>query len=114
MEIIVGGRLWGKTTKMIEMAANDPNISIVVASQKDKERVKRRAMEMGLTIGRIFTFDDVRHGNVQGMPIESKIVMDDADRFIRSFFPSVNVAAITASSDGLIVLPDGERIEGSR
>jgi hypothetical protein len=108
MNILIGGRQRGKTTRLLRMA--DPiGATIVVVHLADKQRLIVQARDLGLSVPLVLTFDDVRQGRHRGLSIDH-LVIDDADRLLQSLFPGARIDTITF--DGTIETIGPVTVEG--
>lgn len=101
MKVICGGRRTGRTTKLIEMAAEAEarrEVSYIVClNQKEARRIANQATSMDLNIGFPVTFDEFRHQQLAGQNIQN-LFIDNAEFLLQSFTP-IRIKAITITDE---------------
>ena len=96
MDIIIGKRGYGKTTKLIRRSS-DENLYILVASGERAYQVAQMATEMGLTIPFPVTVDEyLRSDKCRGSSIRRDgLLIDDADDVFKVIFAGIPIKEIT-------------------
>lgn len=96
MDIIIGKRGYGKTTKLIRRSS-DENLYILVASGERAYQVAQMATEMGLTIPFPVTVDEyLRSDKFRGSSIRRDgLLIDDADDVLQAIFAGIPIKEIT-------------------
>lgn len=96
MDIIIGKRGYGKTTKLIRRSS-DENLYILVASGERAYQVAQMATEMGLTIPFPVTVDEYfRSSKFRGSSIRRDgLLIDDADDVFQVIFAGISIKEIT-------------------
>lgn len=96
MDIIIGKRGYGKTTKLIRRSA-DENLYILVATSQRAYQVAQMATEMGLTIPFPVTVDEYfRSDKFRGSSIRRDgLLIDDADDVLQAIFYTIPIKEIT-------------------
>lgn len=97
MEVIYGGRRTGRTTKLIQMAAEAEakgEVSYIVChSQVEARNITKRAKEMELNIRTPITHHELRGGAINGK-IVKYLLIDNAE-FLLSSLIGFEIKAIT-------------------
>lgn len=95
MDIIIGKRGYGKTTKLIRRSA-DEQIYILTASGHRAVHVYKMAQKMGLTIPFPVTVDEYFHSNkFRGSSIRRDgLLIDDADDVLKVIFAGIPIKEI--------------------
>jgi len=100
---IVGGRQSGRTTKLIELAAeaeaNGEFCYIVCHSNSEAYRISRMAKQMEKAIQFPLTYDEFLQRQYHGAHIK-KFFIDNADMLLQRLSPVVPIAAMTLYEDG--------------
>lgn len=97
MDIIIGKRGYGKTTKLIRRSS-DENLYILVATRQRAYQVAQMATEMGLTIPFPVTVDEYLRSNkkFRGSSIRRDgLLIDDADDVLQVIFAGIPIKEIT-------------------
>lgn len=96
MDIIIGKRGYGKTTKLIRRSY-DENLYILVASRERAYQVAQMATEMGLTIPFPVSVDEYfRSDKFRGSSIRRDgLLIDDADDVLQAIFYTIPIKEIT-------------------
>ncbi len=93
MEVILGARRQGKTTRIIRVAAE--NFSYIICSnRREVLRIANQAREMGLEIPFPITMDEYMDGLFYGRGIKS-FVIDNAELILQRFTKNVPIVAIS-------------------
>lgn len=101
MEVIFGGRRTGRTTKLIQMAAEagakGEVCYIVCMSNNEAYRIKQRANEMGLFIGFPITYDEFRQGQIASQNVKF-LLIDNAECLLQRLI-GIPIKAITIEDE---------------
>lgn len=96
-ELIIAGRQLGKTTRCIELAAE--NLAhIVCPNRKDVRRIDRKAKEMGKDIPFPLTADEFFRGQLYGRG-NTAFVVDDIDRILRMYAGMVPIIGMSLTGE---------------
>jgi hypothetical protein len=95
MKVIARARQEGKTEELIKMSA-DTGCVIVCLSMVESEQIRKRAIELGLTIPRPATYFELmaRDKSVRG----SKLLIDNAELLLERII-NEKIEAITVTVD---------------
>lgn len=93
MKVIIGPRATGKTTKLIEIAA-EGFYYIVCRTKEHSGLIFQEAKRMELDIPFPITFDEFRNGRFHGKGIRG-FVIDDAEVLLQYLAGSVPVKAVS-------------------
>lgn len=100
MEIIVGGRQSGRTTRLIELAAAEEAAGricyIVCAYHAEAYRIAKQAEAMNLSIGFPIMYTEFLDKQYYGQNIDCFLI-DNADDLLQALTP-VGIKAIVVSS----------------
>ena len=96
MDIIIGKRGYGKTTKLIRRSAEE-NLYILVATRQRAYQVAQMATEMGLSIPFPVTVDEYLRGyKFRGSSIRRDgLLIDDADAVLQVIFSGIPIKEMT-------------------
>lgn len=93
MNLVIGGRRAGKTTKLIKMA-HHYDACILVINKAEAERVSVQAEEMDKPIRYPVTFSEFFSGRMRGSSVR-KILIDNAEQFIEHACFGLDIEAIS-------------------
>lgn len=100
MQIILGARQTGKTTKLIEMCYEADQLGevayIICHSHEEAYRISQKAEAMGKPVRFPITYKETTEG-LRGGYI-NKVFIDNVDLFVRTLFP-LPIGAITINYD---------------
>lgn len=101
MNIVIGKRCSGKTTRLIERSAKE-GIYILVANKAMARCIADQAKEMGLDIPFPVTLDEYLRGNkFQGSSIRwDGLLIDDLDMVLNRMFRGIPIREITLTDRG--------------
>lgn len=83
----------GKTMDAIRIAA-ETGAYLIVIDQREAKRVAELAQVMGLNIRYPVTFDEFERHRMRGSHVR-KVVIDNADEFLRRMFGGLTIEAAT-------------------
>lgn len=101
MNVVIGERCSGKTTRLIERSAKE-GIYILVANKAMARCIADQAKEMGLDIPFPVTLDEYLRGNkFQGSSIRRDgLLIDDLDMGLDLLFGSIPIREVTLTDRG--------------
>ena len=101
MNIVIGERCSGKTTRLIERSAKE-GIYILVANKEMARCIVDQAKEMGLEIPFPVTLDEYLRGNkFQGSSIRRDgLLIDDLDMVLHQLFGGIPIHEVTLTDRG--------------
>ncbi len=108
MQIINGGRRFGKTTRLIEMSAQSGS-RIVTFNLIGAQNVQRRADEMGKKIPQVFSIGDILSGRMKGLP-RGKILIDELELCLQAIFQEPIEAATLGAEIIQMAMPEELRL----
>ena len=99
MNIIIGERGSGKTNKAVVLASLSGGY-ILTMNKVEADRVYKYAKEIRHEIKYPFTFDDFLMGRLRHKVISGqKIIIDNADIFLKSIFENYEIQTITMTEE---------------
>jgi len=93
MKLLFKPRQGGKTTELIKISAKE-NIYIVCSDRSRVSYIMELARVLKLSIPFPMTFDEVKRKQYLARGIK-KILIDDADEFLQSSIPDLEIETIT-------------------
>lgn len=101
MNIVIGERCSGKTTRLIERSAKEGR-NILVANKAMARCIADQAKEMGLDIPFPVTLDEYLRGNkFQGSSIRlDGLLIDDLDMVLNRMFRGIPIREVTLTDRG--------------
>lgn len=95
MDIIIGKRGSGKTTKLIKRSA-DENMYIITTTKQRALYIMDMAIRMGVLIPFPVTLDEYLKFKLMGHPFKDKgLLIDDADDLLKQLFIGFQIKEIT-------------------
>ena len=102
MQITIGERCSGKTTKLIKRSAAEGSY-ILVATKCQAEKIAKQAREMGFDIPYPVTVEDYFKYKFRGSDITRKgILIDEVDLVLQYIFAGIPIREITLTDRGNI------------
>lgn len=103
MQITIGERCSGKTTKLIKRSAAEGSY-ILVATKHQAEKIAKQAREMGVKIPSPVTIDEVlNYKNMEGRGIYQKgILIDESVSILEYIFKGIPIHELTITDYGNI------------
>lgn len=99
MNVIMGGRQVGKSTKLIQISAETGRY-ILVTNRKRAAMLVKQAEGMGLYIPYPVTLEDFYKSRFDGSYIRKDgIYIDDADDLLKQIFNGIQIHAMTITID---------------
>ena len=101
MNVVIGKRCSGKTTRLIERSAKE-GIYILVATKNMARCIADQAKKMGLEIPFPVTLDEYLRGNkFQGSSIRRDgLLIDDLDMVLHQLFGGIPIREVTLTDRG--------------